>query len=486
MLQSIRDYTHGWIAGTIISLLIFSFALWGIHSYLTGVGSNNTVAKVNGVEITKSQLAVSYERLRRQLQSQYSANYQLPEREEVNLKQNALQTLVEVQALKQASEAENYRVTSDQVDSFLESIPEFQVNGVFSLGRFQQVLSTTLYSAGEFLDVLKSTLLIDQPRLGIIFSSYALPNEITDSISLVEQERNIQFISIPQEYFVKQPVTISPESISAYYNEHQDEFKTPEQVSIEYIELTVKDLAAKVHPTDAALKNFYDENSNRFATPAQWQLDEILLPLEPSATDDEVKSATVKMSEIAKSAQSGTSFTELATKYSAKGDDKLKSWETLDHISSELQKPVASLTKVNQISEPVRTAKGLVILKVTGYKESLVQPFDQVKNKIQDAYTKQQAEEYLGDAREKLASLTYEHPDSLTTAAKALGLSVQTSDLFTKEKGGKDITANTKIREAAFSNDVLALQNNSEVIQINPESALVLRVKSHIPASLYL
>jgi peptidyl-prolyl cis-trans isomerase D len=52
MLQSIRDRTHGWIAGIIISLVILSFALWGIHSYLEGGGGSDTVAKVNSVEIS--------------------------------------------------------------------------------------------------------------------------------------------------------------------------------------------------------------------------------------------------------------------------------------------------------------------------------------------------------------------------------------------------------------------------------------------------
>ena len=62
MLQTIREHTQGWIAGTIISIIILTFALWGIHSYFVGGAANTNVAEVNGVEITKEQLAVSYER----------------------------------------------------------------------------------------------------------------------------------------------------------------------------------------------------------------------------------------------------------------------------------------------------------------------------------------------------------------------------------------------------------------------------------------
>lgn len=485
MLQSIREHTQGWFAGMIISLLILSFALWGIHSYFQGGGASNIVAKVNGAEITKGQLSVAYERLRRQLQMQFSANYELPQNAEASLKQRALQTLINIETLKQASLADRYRITSDQIDSFLQSMPEFQVNGEFSLTRFQQALATTLFTAGDFLELIKTTLLIDQPRLGIMFTSYALPNEINDSIALIGQERKIQYLVIPQQYFANQPVTISNDSINAYYTQHENEYKTPEQVSIQYVTLSVKDLADKIHPTDEQLKNFYNENSSSFASPAQMQLDEIIIPITANATEQDVKQARGKMDDIVKAAQAGKDFASLAKQYSVGlGDKKLQQWATVSQLPVELQKTASSLTKVGQLSEPAVTSNGLVLLKLTGYKEPQVQSFDKVKDRVKEMLTRQKAEEQFADMREKLASITYEHPDTLQGAASELGLQVKTTDLFSKDKGGKDITSSAKIREAAFSNDVLNLQNNSDVIQTAPESAMVIRVKSHVPASL--
>lgn len=482
MLQSIRDYTHGWIASIIISLLILSFALWGIHSYLMTVGSSNTVAKVNGVEITKGQLAMAYERFRRQLQSEYSANYQLPEREESTLKHQALQTLIDIQVLRQGSLNEDYRITQEQVTSFLRSIPEFQVNGEFSIDRFQQSLATTLFSTGEFLDMLKTTLLIDQPKLGVILTSYALPNEIENSLALVGQQRNIQYVSITQDYFAKQPVSISDQEIQSYYDAHQNDYKTPEQVSISYIEMNVNDLAAKIHPADNVLKDFYNENSNSFAVPAQWQVDELLIPI---VSDDEAKQVQSRMNDILNAAKAGKSFADVAKQNSdIKAVEKLQPWATLAQMPAELQKAVSVLTKTGLMSDPITTSKGIVLLKVQGYKEAVVQPYDKVKDKVRDAYTHQQVEEQFGDLREKMANSTFEHSNNLDFTAKQLGLTVQSSGVFTRDKGGKDISQNTKIREAAFSNDVLMQQNNSDIIQLTPESILVLRVKSHVPASL--
>lgn len=385
--MSIRDHTHGWIATVIVSLLILSFALWGIHSYIVGGFATPYVAKVNGVEISKAQLATAYERMQRQMQMQSSS--ELPLSAAKGLKERALQELIYTQVLKQASLQQDYRISSYQVDNFLESMPQFQIKGQFSLARFQQAMSLTLYSTVDFLELIKTTLLIDQPRLGTIFTSFSLPNEVADVVALVNQERDIQYTVLPLQLFLNRPMTIPQDKILAYYQQHAEEYKTPEQVSVEYLELTVADLEKNTHPTTQELKNFYNENSSSFALPAK---------------------------------------------------DKKKNPE--------------------------------------------IQPFEKVKEKVATAFIHQKAEEQFANVREKLANLTYEHPDSLKLAAQELGLPIKTSESFVKDKPGKDIAASNKLREVAFSNDVLNLQNNSDVIQISPDAAVVIRVKLHTPAAL--
>lgn len=482
MLQSIRDRTQGWIAGIIISLLILSFALWGIHSYFMSASVNTAVAEVNGVEITKGQLAVAYERLRRQMQSQFGSNADLPMSAETGLKGRALQALVNIQVLKQASLKQNYLISRGQVDSFLENMPEFQINGQFSVSRFQQALSTTMYTPSEFLELIKTSLLIDQPRLGMIFTSFSLPNEVNDAIELVNQERDIQFAILSNQSFANQIITIPQNAINAYYEQHQDEFKTPEQVSIEYIELSVKDLINTLQASDDELKSFYNENSNSFAQPAQWKLDTIVIPLLANATEEEITQAKNKANEVYNKAKEGIDFSALSRHYALKNTTDPK-WVTQNQVTTELQKTLLTLTKSGEIANPVRVSNGFVILKAAEFKEPELISFDKVKDKVNEAFLHQQAEEKFINVREKLSNLTYEHPDSLQPASQELGLPIKVSELFTRDKGSKDITTINKIRDMAFSNDVLNLQNNSDVIQKSSDAVVVIRIKSHVPSA---
>lgn len=481
MLQSIREHTQGWIAGIIISIIILTFALWGIHSYFVG-GTSNVVAVVNGVDITKEQLTVVYERLRRQMLVQYGSSNPNLSKDETTLKERALQSLIDVEVLKQASLDQGFLISNRQIDNYLESMPDFQVDGQFSVERFQEILSSTMMSTGEFLDVIKTSLQVDQPRLGIVLTSFALPEETSYTISLVNQEREFDYITMPLTYFLSQPISISTDKIKAYYDQHQADFMTPEQVNLEYVELSLKEVAAKIAPTEAMLKNFYNENINSYTHPMEWKLVSIEIPVTASASREEVAKIQRKAEEIAAAINDGADFSKYQREYP--GTDLSKDWVALSQISSDLQKAVGDLTKAGDVSDLTRTSNGFAIVKAVEVKEPKVQSFDTVKDKVKEMYIRQHAEEKFAEMRDQLADMTYEHPNSLQVAAKNLGLEIKTTEFFAKDKAGKDISQVKKVRDTAFSNDVLNLQNNSDVIQLNPESVVVIRVKSHVASAL--
>jgi peptidyl-prolyl cis-trans isomerase D len=479
MLQSIREYTQGWIAGAIISIIILTFALWGIHSYFTGNAGNNIVAVVNGVDITKEQLTIAYERLRRQAQSQ--AGTAIP-KDDNSLKTRALNGIVELEVLKQASVKQGFSISDQQVDNYLQSMPEFQVGGQFSLDRFQEILSSTMLSVGEFLDIIRTGLLIDQPRLGVMLTSFALPDETSHTVALVDQTRDINYVTIPLQYFIAQPINITPEQIEAYYKAHQNDFMTPEQVNVEYIELTLKDLYSRFSPTEAMLKNFYNENINSYTQPSAWKLSSILIAVPANPSQDDWRSAQDKMAKVIESLHKGGSFQTMAEQHATVTIPA--GMLVLNQVPAELQKAAASLATTGQISDPIRTAQGIVILKADEVREPKIEDFSQVQAKVRDSYVRQHAEEKFAELRDQLADLTYANPTSLQPAATDLGVDIKTSELFTKDKTGNDISQYKKVRDAAFSNEVLNMQNNSDVIQINPETIAVIRVKSHLPSKL--
>ncbi|MBV8802523.1 MAG: peptidyl-prolyl cis-trans isomerase, partial [Gammaproteobacteria bacterium] len=282
--------------------------------------------------------------------------------------------------------------------------------------------------------------------------------------------------------FANSQINVSQTAIQNFYNQHIKEFQKPEVVSVEYILLSAKDLISKIHPTDTELLKYYNESPESFNLPAQWKFISILIPTEKTTLSDSYKSAEMKANDVYKKAEQGKDLTALVKEDSISIDNTYsKTFTPLNNIPKEIQNALSNVTTPNEFIKPIQVSKGFLIVKVIDYKKSEPQSFDKVKDQVKAAVILQQSEEQLAAAKEKLANITYEHPASLKPAAEALGLPIQTTTLFSKDKGNDEISNNFKVREAAFSSDVLNALNNSDVIPINNNTVVVLRIKSHSP-----
>jgi len=141
----------------------------------------------------------------------------------------------------------------------------------------------------------------------------------------------------------------------------------------------------------------------------------------------------------------------------------------------------ASALKLGEVSNPVRSAFGYHLIKVTELVAGGVKPFESVKNDVIQAYQKNQAENAFFEAGEKLTEMSFEHPDSLQTVASNLGIIVKKSSLFTKDKG-EGVASEDKIRNVAFSEEVLQ-GNNSAPVELGAGRLVVVRLLEHKAAT---
>ena len=141
MLQTIREKSQGWIASLILGFISFTFALWGIHYYLTGSKEQTVVAKVNGIKISEQSFNQALRQVQTQAEARLGANYSNDDTFQNQLKSQLLTQLIQKQLLVQALESQNFYVGQEQIDQIIANAPEFQKNGRFSSVKFQQALA---------------------------------------------------------------------------------------------------------------------------------------------------------------------------------------------------------------------------------------------------------------------------------------------------------------------------------------------------------
>jgi len=318
-----------------------------------------------------------------------------------------------------------------------------------------------------------------------------LPDAITDSAIVTDadmdhyldlrlQRRDVQYFTLPRP--APADATVTDAQIQAYYKSHQDDFMKPEQVSLKYIEVNDADVKLDVQPSEQELKKRYEDEKARFVQPEQLLVSHILINVPKNATPAQQRAALAKAEKIDAEA-TPADFAELAKKDSddlgSKSQGGNLGWLQKGMTNAAFEAAMFALKK-GQISKPVLSPEGYHIIYVRDIQSAKVKPFDEVRAQLAQEAVKADRARKFNEVAGKLADLSYQTPGSLDTAAKTLNLPLQSTGLFDR-KGGQGIAANPRVIAAAFSDDVLAQGNNSSLITLGPDDAVVVRVDQHDP-----
>ncbi|MGZ4996314.1 MAG: SurA N-terminal domain-containing protein [Methylobacter sp.] len=468
MLTKIREKAQGAFAWGILIVICVPFALWGIQNYLD-TGEEAPVASVGDKDFFQRDVNRAYE--------QYSQQLQGMTFDEQSLKAQALEKLIKDEVLLQYVRAQGLTTTDDAAREFIKSLPYFQVDGKFDDKRYKAMLNSQKISSAEFVNRIKNALIMEQFQRSIIDSSFATKYDVESFFKIQNQQRDVDYVTVAVQKSTEQP---SEQEIEAYYQQHQDLFQIPEQVSVEYVELSLEDIAKTITVTDDKLKAFYEEQKDQYTTPERRRISHILFAINDKTDEKAALAKALK----AKQELANKDFATLAAEVS---DDKLTAKTGGDlglfnaGVMEKSFEDAASSLKLGEVSNPVKSAFGYHLIKVTELVPGEVKPFESVKNDVTKAYQKAQAENAFYEAGERLTEMSYENPDNLKTVADALSIAVKKTALFTKDKG-EGIAADEKIRNAAFTEEVLQ-GNNSAPIELGTDRLVVLRLLEHKAAA---
>ncbi len=174
--------------------------------------------------------------------------------------------------------------------------------------------------------------------------------------------------------------------------------------------------------TDEELEKYYDAHKEEFKRDREIQTRQIVVKTEQEAKEIE--------SRIAK----GEDFADLARRYSVDPSAKTTGGDIGYHpkgtLIPEYEAAAFALTKVGQVSQPVKTQIGYHIIKLEGTKTGTYVPFPEVKDFIRQKLTQTKqtevVQEYVEDLKKKSKILV--NDDMLkeeTHAAEAPGAAVR-------------------------------------------------------------
>lgn len=475
MLQAIREKAQGWIAWAIVILISIPFALFGIQQYL-GVDANPPVAKVNGDEITAQQLDQRVRDFRENMRRALGDAYIPAMFEEATIKPQVLQRMIDETLLRQAADDWNMRISDAQLTAYIRSIPQLQTNGHFDAGLYEVTVRNQGLTQAGFEAMLRSDMLAQQQQEGIRDSVILTDSAFAELVRLSDQKRQVSYVRIPAADFVDKG-SVTEKDALAYYQSHQREYLSPERVKLAYIRLSAADLTDQVEVNEADLRSYFDTHRDEFVANQERRVRHILI--ESTKKDDAEKHALAE--QLLKELRDGADFATLAKKYSddpgSAEDGGDLGWVNRGVMVKPFEDAVFAARK-GELIGPVKTEYGYHIILVTDIRGGEEAGFEQVRKQVEQTYRQQQAEELYYTYFERLADLAYETPDSLVPVAEALDLKVEQTGWVTRNKPAPGLDS-PKVMNAAFSEEVLQEGNNSDVIELSPTEAVVLRVAEH-------
>jgi peptidyl-prolyl cis-trans isomerase D len=481
MLQKMRDNLQGWAAKVVLGLVIVTMALFGFGAFDFFSTADPAVATVAGRDITERELQMEVERQRQRIAAQLGPDAGPDAIDEARLRASVLDGLINRSVLLRAADEIGLAVSDAQLDQAIVSNPDFQIDGKFDRETFRALLAGAGHTPTSFRAELANSFRLVQLNGGITSSDFVTEAETRALARLLTQTRDVAYLVFDPASSSGQ-AEVTNEDVREHYDARPDEYTTPETVDVAYVSVSVADLAQspEIVVTDEEIQSRYEADRDAFTGGVQRRTAHILLEVGP---DRDEAAARTMLLEARSRIVAGEPF-EAVAKAMSEDAGSAPAGGDLGFLSKDALVPeyaeAAWLLSEGEVSEPVTTQFGVHLIKLLETKTEQYPSLEERRDDIVASLRRGAAEEIYAERVRTLDERAFEVPESLEPIATEFGLAIQRQAGLERDRG-TGVFANPKVREAAFSQDVLEGGANSGVVD-DGNVAVVLRVENHHPA----
>ena len=471
MMDSLRTTANSLVLKIIFGIIIVSFILTGVSGYLIG-GGNNYAAKVNDQEISRGQFENAFNSERNRMQQQLGDQYsELAANEGYmkTLRQQTLNRLIDEALLDQYARELKLGISDEQVKQAIFSTPAFQVDGKFDNNRYNAIVNQMGMTADQYAQALRNQLTTQQLISGVAGTDFMLKGETDELAALVSQQRVVREATIDVNALAAKQSVTDPE-VTSYYEQHKNNFMTPEQFRVSYIKLDAASMQKPV--SDEDIQSYYDQHQDQF-TQAQRNRYSII----QTKTEDEAKAVLDALNQ-------GDDFAALAKEKSAdiisarKGGDMgwLEDATTPDELKN------AGLKEKGQLSGVIKSSVGFLVVRLDDVQPAIVKPLSEVRDDIAAKVKQEKALDAYFALQQKVSDAANNDTESLAGAEQAAGAKAVQTGWFSHDNLPEELNfkpVSDAIFDGALVGENGAPGRNSDIITVDGDRAFVLRISEH-------
>lgn len=465
MLQQIRERFTGVFAVALLGMIAVSFIFFGIGNFTFLSGGN--AATVEDVDISVLQLESAYQNLL----LQYSDYGNLPAETRQLLKANTLERMIRETVVDVHVNEAGYRIGDEQIAEMIQSAPEFQDNGAFSKELYYAWLDQTVQDPRVFEAQQRQAIRLSQLQRGIGATAFVTPSEYRRYLNLYAEQR-LASIATFDIAALADTVVVNDEDVQTYYDSRPEDFRSPESVDFEYLEIDREVLGQEIEISEDVLQEYYESNASRFRQDEQREASHILITLD----DDEV-AAEEQARALTARVEAGEPFADLARQYSKDGGTANQGGSLGAVMQSQMPGALGdAIFSMDQgdILGPVKTDFGFHVVRLEAILDGGPLPLDQVRGELLQELRSQGVEGQARQLERQLSDALFDAADLQSIAATS-GLDIKTVAGFTRS-GGEPFGGNQAVIEGVFDPLILDERQISDIVEVDANRSVMIRV----------
>lgn len=385
MLEKFRRGAAKFLVTLLFSILIVSFALWGIPNYSRDT-SDNTLARVGSARITESEYRrffdhhlniLSVQAGQRLTRENARLAYRLQQMQSGNLNADLDREVLNLQiaqaALDQQAQALGLALSDAAIVEQIRNDPAYQgADKKFSRAIFEERARQVGLSDVAYIRDRKASELRDQ-IIDSIVGGLVPPRTLIDIAHKYQEERRtVAYFALDP---AKQPKVAEPEeaALREFYEQNKRQFMAPETRKINVLFLTREDVKERAKVSDDEVRAAWEKSKESWNIPERRRIQQIVFRSRDAALA------------VAKEIQAGKSFLMAALEENGAQGRLDQGLLARAGISDPKVAAAAFSLPLNQLSEPIEARGGAVLLiRVTEIEPGRTRGFDEVAKDVRD------------------------------------------------------------------------------------------------------
>jgi peptidyl-prolyl cis-trans isomerase D len=431
MLDLMRKHARNWLMKTILGIIIIVFVFY--FGSMGGRERAERVAMIDGKPIVYADFLREYQNLIEMYRRQFGQGLTEEMLKSLNLKQQALDNLINQAVVSKKAEMLNVRVTDEDVKATILTYPGFQRNGAFDQRIYEQTLRANKMTPEEFEEMQRKMLIAARVEDLIRDAVMVSDQEIHDLYRMQNEKINVDFIQISPKT-ITGGIKTTPADLEAFLKANEGQFRVPEQVQIRYLAFMGQDYATAAQTSDADVADYYERHKD------QWTKDKKVQPLAEVRERIVAEMTRVRgmymASDEAKKAHDTIYQDENFDAYAAQkkltvrttGVFRLNDSPPEFRAIEDFGKIVSGLQK-NAISRVIQGEKGYYLITVSDRKAPYLPALKEIEPEVERQYRESEAKRLAQKEAEMLLA-RLKKGDTLEAVAREKGLKIVETGLF--------------------------------------------------------